>query len=170
MSRSALALIALLATPAWATPPELAGLVGAARPAGCVEYRLLIWDLYRAELWSDAPRLPGPRFGLTLTYLSDFSRDELVDSSLDEMTRMSGRPAAAFATARDELRRSFRDVDEGDRITAWRDGPDRVRFFVNGRETGALTADVDLFLGIWLGTATRHPEGREALLSGRCDG
>lgn len=155
---------------ALAVPPELKGLVTAAAPAGCSEYRLLFWDFYRAELWSDAPDLPGQRFALSLTYRSDFTRAELVDSSVDEMARISGRPAAAFSETREQMRRLFRDVEPGDRITAWRAAPHELRIFVNGQETGVLTREVDLFLSIWLGAETRHPKGREALLEGRCDG
>jgi len=160
-----------LAVPmAQATPSELAPLIEAERPAGCSEYRLLFWDFYRAELWTDARDLPGEAYGLSLTYRSKFSRDELVEASIDEMARISGRPEADFDAARAEMARTFRDVVPGDRITAWRAAPGRVIFFVNGAEMGALTQDAELFLSIWLGEKTRHPEGRMALLDGRCDG
>jgi len=151
-------------------PAELQGLVSAPAPAGCSEYSFLIWDFYRAELWSDSGDLPGNAFGLSLTYRAEFTRTELVESSVEEMARMSGRPEAAFAESRQEMERIFGDVGPGDRITAWRAVPDRLRIFVNGQETGALTREVDLFLAIWLGPDTRHPEGRQALLEGRCDG
>lgn len=153
-----------------ALPVELQGLVEAQRPAGCSDYRVLFWDFYRAELWSDARELPGEAFGLSLTYRATFTREELVESSVDEMSRISGRPEAAFAAVAEEMRQAFRDVTPGDRITAWRAAPDRLRLFVNGRETGALTREIDLFLAIWLGDETRHPKGRQALLEGRCDG
>ena len=93
-----------------------------------------------------------------------------MESSIKEMARLSGTPPARFAAARQQLAEAFRDVGEGDRITAWRAGPDRLVFFVNGRETGALTRDVDLFLDIWLGPETRHEAGRADLLAGHCDG
>lgn len=155
---------------AGATPIELRDLVGANRPAGCSEYRFLFWDFYRAELWTDAAELPGERFALSLTYRTDFTRGDLVESSIDEMVRITGEARARFAEARAELARAFRDVYPGDRITAWREATDQLRFFVNGRETGSLTRDVDAFLSIWLGPETRHESGREALLTGRCDG
>jgi hypothetical protein len=169
---SALALSLAAAGPAGATaiPTELQGLVSTPRPAGCSEYSFLLWDFYRAELWSDASRLPGDAFALSLTYRTVFTRAQLVDSSVAEMARISGQPEAAFAAARQEMTEVFRDVTPGDRITAWRAGPDRLRVFVNGHETGALTREVDLFLDIWLGHDTRHPEGRKAMLAGRCDG
>jgi len=169
MTRLALAL-ALLALPAAAQPPELAGRVEAERPAGCHDYSYLFWDLYRAELWSDAAALPGETFALSLTYRTEFTRGTLVDSSIDEMARLSGEPPESFAETRRQLADAFRDVGPGDRITAWRAGPDRLRFFLNGRPTGDLTRHVDLFLAIWLGPETRHEAGRADLLAGGCDG
>lgn len=173
MIRHAIAavLATMLAAPvAGATPSELRDLIDAKRPAGCSEYRFMFWDFYRAELWSDARDLPGQSFGLSLTYRSKFSRDELVKSSIDEMARISGRPAAEFEDVRAEMAQALRDVAPGDRITAWREADDRLILFVNGAEAGILSTDVDLFLSIWLGEKTRHPEGRLALLDGRCDG
>ena len=155
---------------AMTAPVELQGLVKNQRPAGCSDYGFLVWDLYRAELWSDATDLPGDAYALSLTYRTEFSRSELVDSSVEEMVRLSGRPLPSLEEARTEMEQAFRDVAPGDRITAWRVGRDLLRLFVNGQETGALTRDVDLFLSIWLGESTRHPEGRATLLEGRCDG
>jgi hypothetical protein len=153
-----------------ARPLELRELVDAPYPAGCSDYRFLLWNFYRAELWSDAEALPGNAFGLALTYRTDFTREELVKSSVEEMSRISRRPEQAFAEASAELKRAFRDVAKGDRITAWRAGPNKLQLYLNGQETGLLTREVDLFLAIWLGEETRHPNGRKALLSGRCDG
>lgn len=149
---------------------ELRGLVDAEQPAGCSDYSILFWEFYRAELWSDALRLPGDTFALSLTYRSPFTRAELVESSIDEMMRISDRPKASFADMRRELENGFRDVEPGDRITAWRASPSRLRLFLNGTEIGVVTREIDLFFSIWLGAASRYPEGRETLLAGRCNG
>ena len=169
MLRVALLASVLAAGSAIAAPPELSGRVAAERPAGCAEYRLLVFGLYRAELWTDAATPPGRTFGLSLIYRRAFGHDELVSSSISEMARMSGRPEGSFGAARSELRRAFRDVAEGDRYTAWRHDSDRVEFFYNGKTTGHLTHDANLFLDIWLGSASRDRERQAALLSGRCD-
>ena len=162
--------IAAAAGQAVGLPVELRDLVESPEPAGCSDYRFLFWDFYRAELWSDARELPGEAFALSLVYRTDFTRDELVENSIKEMSRIAERPVAAFTQVASEMRQAFRDVARGDRITAWRAGPDRLQLFVNGRETGALTDEIDLFLAIWLGEDTRHPDGRQALIEGRCDG
>lgn len=171
MSPRALVLAAtLLATAAAAKPPELAGRVEAPHPAGCHDYSFMFWDLYRAELWTDAASLPGETYALSLTYETNFTRRTLVKISVEEMGRLSGSPPDSFAAAQRELSEAFRDVTPGDRITAWRAGPDRLHFFVNGEQTGTLTYDIELFLDIWLGPGTRHASGRADLLAGRCDG
>ncbi len=164
------AIVALfLSGPAAASPVELRGLVDAERPAGCNDYSFLFWDFYRAELWSDSAVPPGETFGLSLTYRSSFSRAELVDTSIEEMARISGRADSRLAEVRRTLLDSFRDVEPGDRISTWRVSEDELRLFVNGVETGVLTRDVDLFLDIWLGPKSRDQDGRAALLAGRCD-
>ena len=158
------------AGPALAVPVELRGLVQATKPAGCSDVTFLVWDFYRAELWSDSSTLPGKHYGLALTYHTDFSRQKLVDSSIEEMARISGRPETDFLGVQAELDKAFRDVSKGDRITAWRAGPNDMRLFYNGAPTGTLTKDVDLFMDIWLGSKTRDDGMRAALLSGKCDG
>ena len=173
MTKYALAALAvsaaLFASPASAKPSELKNLVASAKPAGCADYRFLLFNLYRAEIWSDSKSLPGKQYGLSLTYRSDFSRDELVETSIEEMSRISGRSEKSFSTARKQLRSAFRSVKKGDRITAFRESPKRVRFFKNGRATGSVTSNADLFMSIWLGPKTRFKGDRDEMLSGRCE-
>ncbi len=164
------ALALLVQSAAAAPPPELRGLVSSASPASCSSYGIALWDWYRADLWSDAAKLPGVSFALSLTYEASFTRDDLADSSVEEMSRISGRPVEDFAAHRRDLLSAFRDVSDGDRITAWRSPDDGLALFVNGERTGGLRKDADLFLSIWLGEKARDAEGRMALLSGRCDG
>ena len=169
MLRAAILAASLAAASAFAVPPELAGRVASERPASCVDYRALLFKLYRAQLWTDAAALPGEKFGLSLLYYRGFSRDQLVSISIAEMARMSGRTKASFDTARAQLEVAMQGVAKGDRYTAWRNAPDHVEFYHNGNAVGALTHDADLFLDIWLGSASRDPARRALLLSGHCD-
>ena len=166
---AALAMAKPVSATTTAVPVELRGLVSSATPKGCDDYRVLFWNLYRAELWTDAVHPPGDTYGLSLTYRSEFSLTELVETSVEEMSRISGRPKAAFENAAREMERAFRSVVPGDRITVWRDTDDVLRVFANGRETGVISGHTDTFLAIWLGAETRFPKAREALLQGRCD-
>jgi len=162
-------LVCLLATACMAAPPpELAGRIERETPAGCTVYWFLVIQLYRAELWSDATALPGEEFGLTLTYKNAFSSKQLVEASIDEMVRMSGRPADDFGAIRAELAAAMHPVRRGDRYTAWRNQSGQVELSLNGEPTGLLTVDGDLFLDIWLGPRTRYPQRRNILLAGTC--
>ena len=166
-------LLLLIALPAagiaGAIHPELSGRVAAPAPAGCAEYGFLFIRLYRAELWTDAETLPGEKFGLTLTYRREFSRDLLVSSSISEMARMSGRQQSSFGPVRAQLEVIMRPVSQGDRFTAWKNGSGDVEFFFNGKAVGVLDRDADLFLDIWLGDRSRDAGKREKMLSGRCE-
>lgn len=166
----ALLLLLLAAAPvhAAAVLPELADRVAAQRPYGCADYRVLLVRLYRAELWTDDAPSALRRFALALTYQRRFTRAQLIDSSIAEMARMSGRAQEEFGVARQELEQAFRTVRKGDRYTAWRSAPGRVEFFLNGRARGALSRDGDLFLDIWLGPESRDTRRGARLLAGRC--
>ncbi|MCY4258878.1 MAG: hypothetical protein OXC91_01260 [Rhodobacteraceae bacterium] len=165
---SGLILLLLTASAPAAPPPELTGRIDSARPAGCTVYWLLFISLYRAELWSDSPSLPGEEYGLSLVYRTPFSGKQLVKASIAEMSRISGRPASAFDGVRSELETAMRAVRRGDRYTAWRDASGRIEFFLNGETTGVLTEDGDLFMAIWLGPHTRYPQRRNILTDGVC--
>jgi len=153
-----------------AAPPELSGRIAAVHPAGCAEYRLLLIELYRAELWTDSVTPPGQTFALSVIYRRGFGRETLVSSSISEMARMSGRPTESFDAARVELGNAMRTVRKGDRLTAWHGASGAIEFFHNGEATGQLTHDPDLFLNIWLGPESRDPGRAAKLLGGRCDG
>ncbi len=171
--RLALALLAFVVASvheeADAAPAELSGRVAAEHPAACVDYAFVFLDLYRAELWTDSAWLPGEEFALSLVYRRSFDRDDLVDSSISEMARMSDRTEGSLDAARAELEHAMHNVVEGDRYTAWRSGKGHIEFFLNASATGVLTHDADLFLDIWLGSRSRDPDRRDTLLAGRCD-
>ncbi len=151
-------------------PLELSSRLTSNHPAGCTDFRVLIFKLFRAELWTDADIPPGDRFALSLVYHRDFGREALTAKSISEMARISGRPEESFRETGAALERIMRDVAQGDRFTAWRGEPDRLEFFHNGEEVGALTHDANLFLDIWLGPNSRDSNRRDRLLAGDCRG
>lgn len=168
--KHALAILLLSAGLAHANgkPSELQGVVNADEPVGCAAFTFLFWDLYDGELWTDAPIPPGDIHALALTYKSDFTAEELVESTIEEMSRISGRDAADLGDAKAELDAIFPSVIEGDRLTAARLSADRLTFFYNGKDVGTQTIDVDLLMSIWLGPDSRDQDGRAALLGGGC--
>jgi hypothetical protein len=96
-----------------------------------------------------------------------FTREELVERTLEEMQRVSpGLQRAALTGFGASLRRAFQNVDSGDRITALLVPGAPVRFFHNGKVTHQIDgADfAEAFFGIWLSPRTSEPDVRAGLL------
>jgi hypothetical protein len=158
-------LFTLLALPAHAKPPELSDVIAASVPRGQGTLDWLWITAYRAELWGDNTNL-APPYALSITYNMDFSTDDLVGRSVDEIARahpLTDTERTAYTTALQPL---LPAVKEGDRITALVRGPDQLEMYHNGIRTGTL-ADATLitrFMGIWLAPTTSEPDLRVALL------
>ena len=65
------------------------------------------------------------------------------------------------------MTQAFPNVGAQDRITGVNDGAGGVRFYFNGKETGAIQdkAYARLFFGIWLSPKTSSPTLRSALIN-----
>jgi len=152
---------ALWSAPALARVPLPAALAASAwQLQGAGEMRFLGWRIYEAALW----RLPGEteRQVLAIRYDTDITRDRLVKSTLEEMSRIGVIRPERWSR---ELALAFPDVREGDTLFAER-FPGGVRFFDGA---GLLHAVEDpafgpAFFGIWLNPETREPGLRAELL------
>jgi len=146
-----------------------------AQMIGQGDYRWLGILIYEAQLWRDpspisndpAAVFNGP-FALHLIYARDIGAPRLVDTSVEEMQRISGNalPESTIGRWRRALARVLVDVRAGDRLTGVYAPALGARFFANDRETGHI-ADPELahaFFSIWLGPATRDPALRQKLL------
>lgn len=144
------------------------------RPAGQGEMRWFGLAIYQARLWAapetrfTASQAPdrAARFALELTYARDIPGERLVDSSIDELTRLGWRDKAQLARWRQALAEVFPDVRAGERIVGLREPAQGALFYHQGRATGRID-DPDLahaFFGIWLDPRTREPGLRASLL------
>lgn len=158
----------LLAQPVFAVLPEaVRALVPDGRPLGRGEARFLGVHLYDASLWVGAAgyRPEGP-YALSLRYARGFSRDTLVETSLDEMRRLGGADEALLARWKAVLERVFPDVAAGETIVGVRLSGGGAAFYHQGRLTGEV-ADPEfgrVFFAIWLDSRTRVPALRARLL------
>jgi len=172
MRKAFIALVAstaLLAS-AWAAarPSELSDVIAAPKPYGVATLTWLFLTAYEASLWTDAPVWSkDSTFALVIVYRMSFTREELVERTVEEMARLSPQLDAA---ARDRVSRAlgkaFPDVKSGDRITALHIPGRPVSFFHNGAPTSQI-ADTDFadpFFGIWLSPQTSEPSVRAGLL------
>ena len=144
-----------------------------AQHRGEADVTYLFFDLYTATLWTEGAAAldwQAP-FALTLSYKREFSRESLVTSTLDEMTRMTNRMRLDFLPLEKWLNQCFADVTAGDRFTGVSKGPDHAAFFLNGKKTCDITYPgfAELSFGIWLSADTRDPDVTRKLLNRRAD-
>jgi len=164
-------LLMISVTTAWAAvrPGEISGVIIAQQPYGTASLSWLIFTAYEASLWTDAPEWSmNTPFALSITYRMSFTREELVERTLEEMKRVAPRLTNAdmirFGVA---LESAYPNVKSGDRITALHTPGSAVRFFHNGKLTLQVTEPTfaEPFFGIWLSPQTSEPSVRAGLLN-----
>ena len=140
-----------------------------ARLLGSGEFSWFGFKVYSARLWGTAlPLADDSPFALELTYRRTIRRDELVQTSLDEIQRLSGTAVSA-AQLKDwqaQMQRAFVDVEPGQRITGVFLPGRGVQFFVDQRLPYTVDdeAFARAFFAIWLDPRTRNPQLRAQLL------
>lgn len=150
-----------------ASPPEVATAIRSDKPYGTATLTRLWIHAYDATLWTDAPQWSmDETFALTLHYRMDFTSDELVDKSIEEMRRIDNPSEAAIEHYRELLAKTFPDVKEGDRITALHTATGKTVFYYNARPVGAVNdpSFSKAFFNIWLSPETSEPAMRRAIL------
>ena len=156
----------LLAVPAWADwHPALPD----RRLVGSGDFTWFGVSLYTARLWSSGLPLTWDQpFALELTYHRVFSRDMLVEVSLNEMERMAEARLEEFILKRwsNEMREAFVDVRPGMRITGVYHPGKGCTFFVDGQLRRRVDdpAFARAFFDIWLDPRTRDKQLRQRLL------
>jgi hypothetical protein len=153
-------------------PTELEEFAGQTiwRKRGTATLRVLLFKVYDATLWSSAEKSnpleePAP-FALDITYALAVKRDDLVDTSIQEMTRLRNPNAASLSRWSASLKSVFPSVAAGDRLLGVSIPGKGARFYHNGKLTGEVsdTAFSDAFFAIWLDSNTKKPDVRRALL------
>lgn len=159
-----------------AAPPELSTSGTAAyRLQGQGRFRYFGLTIYTARLWAAAEPVgrdfARQRFALELIYARALDGAAIAERSLSEMRRAGPLDSVRASRWLAAMQSAFPDVTSGDRLTGVfdptaPDGSAAVRFFLNGRTTGAV-AEAEFaarFAAIWLGPATSAPDLRLALL------
>ena len=170
MRRLALFLTLAIAFPAYAQPDkpqELSALIKAEQPYGQAKLKKLFLSIYDGQIWTDAPQwsMDVP-YALTLRYHMNFTAVELAQRSVKEMESSQTLTPEERSAYEQQLSKAFPDVHPDDRISAFYHPDKGVRFFYNGKLTGAITDRVfaKRFMGIWLSEKTSEPEFRQALI------
>lgn len=140
-----------------------------AQPLGSGDLTWFGLRIYRASLWSASrPFDASQPFALQLSYYRSISRQRLVNTSIDEIRRLSRAPLPAATLARWEtlLASAFVDVSAGDEL---------IGVYLPGRgmqlyDRQRLLADIDddalarAFFDIWLNPDSRDQKLRQRLM------
>lgn len=125
--------------------------------------------VYDAELFSDCDaQVFDDPFALRLSYQRQFSREQLIESSVQEMQRISGNtiPAGQMQQWQSQMEKAFVNVEPGDTITGVFLPGTGAAFYVNDKPRYLIDDPgfARSFFGIWLDRNTRAPGLRASLL------
>ena len=143
-----------------------------AQLVGQGELRLFVFRIYSARLLGPAARfsLEQP-FALELTYHRAISRDDLVDVSLEQITRQTDISVSAeqLRVWQAEMQKAFVDVDSGQQIIGVFLPGEGCQFYAGDRLQHTISDPLfaQAFFAIWLGTDTSEPKLRKQLLGYR---
>ncbi|RMO97991.1 hypothetical protein ALQ33_00289 [Pseudomonas syringae pv. philadelphi] len=155
--------------------PTIAGgqeYVPNSRLIGTAEFSIYGFRVYSAGLWAvSVPDDYQQPFALVLTYKRSISRQQLVDTSIEEIRRINGARVddTTIKAWEAHMQNAFIAVEPGEQIAGvFRPGVG-VDFYVNGR-LHYHVADIAFtraFFDIWLSESTRDPQLRERLMGAR---
>jgi hypothetical protein len=162
-------MLALLTLPSYPALSSWRTQVPDAQQIGQGELSLFGFRVYSARLLSQSrPFNMEQPFALQLTYHRSISRDDLVEVSLEEISRLSPGAISAqqLSQWQTEMQQAFVDVEPGMQITGVF-VPERGCLFYVGEQLQHSIDDpafAKAFFSIWLAPDTREPELREQLL------
>jgi hypothetical protein len=162
-----LAVLTVVAPPAWATHPALPDGV----KSGQATLRFLGLPIYNARLWTPSPfeasRLGEQPLVLELEYLRSLRASAIADRSIVEMRRAGTFTDEQARRWTADMQRVFPDVLPGDRLTGVHKPGVGAAFLHNDRPVGTIEDPqfARLFFSIWLGPETSEPTMRRQLLA-----
>jgi hypothetical protein len=148
-------------------PVEVQNVLPDGQVVGTASVSFLFWSVFDAVLWNANGRFSWEQpFALTLFYRRDFSAAELVESTIDEMSRLSDWPQERLRAFGEKLKPCMPNVEEGDRVTAVSPATDRIALYHNGMRTCALEEPgLRLaFFNIWLSEDSQFPDASRRLI------
>ena len=131
------------------------------RLVGEARFRLFIFDIYHAALFSPDGRYDGAApYALRLSYLRDVSSQAIVDASLDEMRRQGNGSESKLAEWADWMDQHFPDMQNGDEamMVALENGG--MALYHNQVKLGQTDdpAFTEAFFSIWLSDNALKPD------------
>lgn len=149
-------------------PAEVSAELPGAHLRGSGHMNFLLLHVYDIRLWvgdgfADYAKSP---LALEIEYARTLYGQLIAERSLAEMKRSGDIADDKAQRWLDAMRKTFPDVNKGDRITGMHQPDVAARFFVNGGFKGEIR-DAEFarrFFGIWLSPKTSEPGLRDSLL------
>lgn len=168
MMKKIFLLLLCLSNPASAEaiPNEVSTAIPNANKIGSGTLGFLWYEAYRATLWADTPTWNAAApFALSIAYGMEFSTEDLVSRTLEEMK--SSNSTMKVDMYRADLEKAFPPVKPGQSITGLFIPPARTNFYHNGTLTHTVNDAIftKMFFDIWLAETTSEPSLRIALLN-----
>jgi Chalcone isomerase-like len=141
------------------------------RRRGTATLRVLLFRVYDATLWSSSeksnPLEEAAPFALDITYAMSVKRDDIIDTSIQEITRLRNPSAATLSKWSNAMKSVIPSVATGDRLLGLSVPGKSARFYLNGKLIGEVNDPVfsEAFFAIWLDNNTKKPDMRRALLA-----
>lgn len=157
---------ALLATALLVLPGRANAAATDLRLVGQASFRFLFWSVYEARLYAPAAPFDFPGttpFVLSLQYQRDFTREQLVEATLQQWQRQGVTVAEPWVP---QLHALLPDVKAGDTLSLRVDSGGQATLHHNDRPRGQIDDPAFSlgFAGIWLAESTTEPEFRRQLL------
>jgi hypothetical protein len=134
---------------------------------GSSQLRFLGFEVYQISLWSEKSKFSyDQKFAIQIRYHLAFSKDDLVEKSIDEISRLNKLDAEEESFYRLELNKSLRSVAKNDEKVAIFDPQKGVKILLNDKLIGEISDKklARLFVDIWLDERGSYPKVTKKLL------
>lgn len=134
---------------------------------GSSDLKFLGFEVYQISLWSEKPDFSyEKKFAIQICYNMSFSKEDLVQRSIEEIKRLHHLADSEESLYRAELNKSLRSVKKGDIKNAVFTPAKGVEIFLNNISIGKINDKklARLFIDIWLDEKGSYPEVTRKIL------
>lgn len=135
---------------------------------GKTEVRFFGFKLYDITLFGEKEKFSyNQKLAIHIKYDKNFSKKELVETSIDEISRINNLDKNNLASYKDNLERIFVDIKKGDEKTAFYDPNSGLTLFYNHKISGKINDKVfaKRFMDIWLSENAMFKKDRNKLVN-----
>jgi len=140
------------------------------KPLRLGTHDLKVWGfkIYNIQLLSEKKEFSYQnKFAIIINYQRDFTKKDLINKSLDEISRINNiKDKALIKIYKNKLEEIFLDIKKGDRKTAFFDPKYGIKLYFNGKFIGKIDDLIfaKRFVDIWLSDKSSYPKMTKDIL------